>query len=1012
MPTIAELFIRLGADPAGFIRGLETASNSFENFVFRVDQSSRALRSIGLASSAAGTAILAFAGVAVAAAAQAQREQVLLAQAIEATGRAAEFSVEALNRQARALEQITPFSDEAVTSIQRLLVGFQLTQEEIEQLTPRVLDIAARLGVDVTTSALAVGRAFTFGVSGLRRLGVALDETADPIQNFDGFLQQIDRSARGAAEELGKTFVGALARFRNQVDNLLEVIGAPLLGPLTALAGAAARLAEAVRFVTETFPAATGAAVILTAALGVFLLGAGGLIVLLAFLPKVAGLMASWSTAMGVLAGTTVRATGGLTGFLIAARAVGREMGLTVPAIQALAGALARIPRLAVLAAGGLRLLRVAVTGLAGGVIGIVLFELAFRAVEAIVRKVAAVVVPLLERMGLLGASEAAAADAAEKLNASLQRQGQTLEQVEANYKEARSALELFSAETRRAAAESARLELLRPGIDEAGVKAALERLEGATRDAQVETAQRSLEIERNRLERLETIQEGFARRRRGGLATDLDAERKVADDIAAARKGIADAEEAITSARLSAVQKTREAEVAAGKAARDARIDAEQKVLEAAVTIGRARVEAERERIRETETLRADALRRVADLERTLADEALAAREALARASAAREDIALKARAVERARLVREGFLTEAEAARQASADRFEAEQAGLERELDLRTRRAEAARRQGDVELALLVVQARAQQAIREADLSAAIAIGRAETNAKVIELEAQLAARRAELVAEVQARAAAGLLSQEEADARAAQILAIERGTRAQITALVQGQIAKERALSQAAIASRTAAELALAAAIQGVQAEQARAGADAAADLTETQGRLAAAIAERREELRREGILTPAQIDQALRPAEALLSTAERKAKTAGREAADALAVVERALASVTAALTKAVEPFKDLVAALGSPERLSALIAQIQRLALPPAPGGPPAVAGAAAGAEAAPVLLFQVGGDLVARLEGDEAAIAAGVLGRLFGPEGGRQAEDFFKRVPGPRPRP
>lgn len=1006
MATIAELLVRLGADPQRFIQGIQSASESFDNFVFRVDQSSQALRSIGLASAAAGTAMLGFAAIAVTAAAQAQREQTLLAQAIEATGRAAEFSVEALNKQARALERITPFSDEAVTSVQRLLVGFQLTQAEIETLTPRVLDITARLGIDLTTSALAVGRAFTFGVTGLRRLGVALDDTADPIQNFAGFIEQIDRASAGAAEELGTTFVGALARFRNQAENVLEAIGAPLLGPLTALANLAARGAEAVRFLAEGMPNATRAIVFLTVALGVFLVGAGGLASLLSLLPRANALVAAWSGAFGTLFGAVVRATLGLRGFLLGTQAVNRQLALLPGVTLAAAGAIARLPGLLALAAGAARVFGVAIRGLAGGVIGIVAFELAFRLLGAVIDRVGPKVRQFLEFLGLVAPSQKDAEEAAAGLNAALRRQGQTLEQVEANYKEAKAASDLFSASTRRAAAESARLKLLSPGIDEAGVKATLERLEQAQRDAQIGAAANSLEIERRRVDQLLKIQEGFARRRRGGLATDVDAEKQVADQIIEARKNISDAEDAITAARLESAKVTAAAITAAEETARDARVGAERAVRDAAQAIGQQRLEAERDRIRAAEGLRLDALRRVADLERTLSEAVFAARDALARAAAAREDQTLRERATERVRLVREGFLEESEAERQAQLDRFEQQKAGIEREIALRAQRGAEARRQADAELAVAAAQFQAEQAIRQADLSASIAIGRAETRAKIVELQAQFAARKAELLAEVAARRAAGVLSEEEAAARAAQIRAIEAGTQAQIGALLEGQAGKERALTEASVAVRLGAERGLAAELQAIQARQAQAQAEGASDVVEQTTRLAALIAERREELREQG-LSPGEIDRQLRPAEILLSQQERAAQVAGKAATESLAKVEAGLKKVADALAEVVARLVAGIERLADPANLLAGLDRIGRAVLPLPPGGPPAVAGAAAGA--APGLVVNLG-DVQLRLEGDEAALAARVIGRLLGPEGNRLIEDYFKRTPGPRP--
>lgn len=1013
MPTIAELLVNLVAAPDQFLRGMNAASGSFDNFLTSVEEGSRALRGVGLASQAAGAAILAFAGLSAKAAADAQREQALLAAAIQASGRAAEFSVAGLNAQAKSLQRLTAFSDETINSVQRLLVGFRLTQAQVEALTPRVLDMATRLGGDTTAAAQAVGRAFTFGVTSLRRLGIAIEEGLDPLEDFDGFLSAIDRSAGGAAKAFGQTLPGAIAKLRNQADELLEVMGAPLIGPLTTLANIGAKVASGFAALGEAFPGATRALAAFSIALAGLLIGAGSIALFLSVLPRIPGHLGNLNRAFGHLVGAVTQARAALNSYVATVAATTRQTGAAAAAVQAFAGAFARLPGLLAVARGGFVALRAALIGIGSGIAIMLALELAFRALQAIWNKVGPAITRLLERLGLLSTAERDAKEATAAYEAALKRHGLTLEQVESSYKEAAAAVDLFRAAQERAAATAALTTLQTPGLSEAEVKDAVRTFEQATRDAQTEAAERSIAIERSRLRELARIQEGFARRRAGGFTVDAAAEKKAADDILDARKNIAAAEKAILDARMATAKEARDLEVqaykdvtAAAEESARARVDAERQVRGAFVELARQRAEAEADTARRTIQARSDAVQRVIAAERQFAAAAIAAREALARATAAREDSDLRVRAAERARLVREGYLTETEAAKQAFEERFAADQRSLARELALSAARLADKQAAARAELAVAVANFQAEEAMREAGTAAEVASSRAETAAKIAELRAQFNATRAEAVAEIEARRVAGELTEGEAAARIQRLNILRQGVIDQETALLRGQAEKEAALAKGNADVKLAAERALAAEVARIQLEASQAQVEGAADAAEVQTKLAALIAERREEMRAQG-LTEAEIDRVLRPAKILLDQVDREAKQAAATAAGIVDKVTAGLQAAGKALATFLQPFVDAVGRL--PAGLGAGQFPGFGLPAPPAPAGAVAGVAAAAAPQIGTQVILQVGGDVVNRLEGDAAVLAARTLALLMGPEGRRELEKYFKATPGPR---
>lgn len=146
--------------------------------------------------------------------------------------------VRSLIDQAAALQSVTTFGDETIISAQAMLGTFQLNQQAIEKLTPRILDMTAALekstGVqqDVESVTIAVGKAMTLGVGALTQYGVVISdaaikafELADEEEKVNIITQELDKNFKGIAEESGQTLSGRLIRLHNQFGDLQETIG-------------------------------------------------------------------------------------------------------------------------------------------------------------------------------------------------------------------------------------------------------------------------------------------------------------------------------------------------------------------------------------------------------------------------------------------------------------------------------------------------------------------------------------------------------------------------------------------------------------------------------------------------------------------------------------------------------------------------------------------------------------------------------------------------------------------
>lgn len=154
--------------------------------------------------------------------------------------------IEAYNRltkQASDLQLTTPFADEQTMNAQAMLTTFKKSSEEIEILTPRVLDLAAAFmqngesQMDVQQVAVMLGKVNEETIGTLRRVGVAFSqEQEEKLKSLKGTQQAIylskilDQNFKGMAETVGNTFAGKVTIMKNRLGEVFERIGGFLAG--------------------------------------------------------------------------------------------------------------------------------------------------------------------------------------------------------------------------------------------------------------------------------------------------------------------------------------------------------------------------------------------------------------------------------------------------------------------------------------------------------------------------------------------------------------------------------------------------------------------------------------------------------------------------------------------------------------------------------------------------------------------------------------------------------------
>jgi hypothetical protein len=227
------------SDTAGLKKGNEEAESSLSKLGGKFKSFAK-FAAVGTA--AAGAALLAFGKKAVEAAAEAEAAQVRLATILTNTGLAAEGQIEALGKQAAALEKVGVASAGNITTLQAQLATFDLTADTIQTLTPAIVDYviaekgAAASAGDFQSAANGLAQALNGNFASLTRTGFVLDDvTKELISNGT----EAERAA-ALAEVLGSTYAGfnetardtaegQLVALKNSFASLTETIGFALL---------------------------------------------------------------------------------------------------------------------------------------------------------------------------------------------------------------------------------------------------------------------------------------------------------------------------------------------------------------------------------------------------------------------------------------------------------------------------------------------------------------------------------------------------------------------------------------------------------------------------------------------------------------------------------------------------------------------------------------------------------------------------------------------------------------
>ncbi len=160
-----------------------------------------------------------------------------LAQGWKTTGGVVGRSVDEIVAKAARLQDVSIFGDEQIIEAQSQLITFtNVTEDQFDRATVAAMDLSTRMGTDLKSSVLQLGKALNdpiAGLSALSRSGVtfsesqkdmvkSLVESGRTVEAQQLMLRELEIQFGGSAKAARDTFGGALAGLSNAFGDLLE----------------------------------------------------------------------------------------------------------------------------------------------------------------------------------------------------------------------------------------------------------------------------------------------------------------------------------------------------------------------------------------------------------------------------------------------------------------------------------------------------------------------------------------------------------------------------------------------------------------------------------------------------------------------------------------------------------------------------------------------------------------------------------------------------------------------
>ena len=245
MAFLERLQMIIDADASGAAREFKKMGNTADRELGKttksLDQLSSKLTSIGTGALLAGGALAVGLSKFAKEASDAEAQQMKLNNSIKNSESVFAGNGKALRDQASALMKVTVADDDAIASSQSLLVQFGRTEAEVLALTPLVVDLSRKMGIDLDAAAKAVGKASDGSSGALKKMGIEVVDLGGNATDTDNVISALSNSVGSFAETEGASYAGQLEIMNNKFGELKESIGSGILdvvNPLLSIGGA------------------------------------------------------------------------------------------------------------------------------------------------------------------------------------------------------------------------------------------------------------------------------------------------------------------------------------------------------------------------------------------------------------------------------------------------------------------------------------------------------------------------------------------------------------------------------------------------------------------------------------------------------------------------------------------------------------------------------------------------------------------------------------------------------
>jgi hypothetical protein len=231
--TIGGAVVKLGLDDTALNKGLAEAEAKTKGSADTMGGTWSKFKTLAAgAYVAVGVAAVAFAAKSIEVAIAAEQANLKLANSIANSATVTKDAIPVFDALAHSVSDLTGVHSDAITAMQAFLVQMKLTQSEVETLTPLVVDLSVKQGIDLTTAAKAVGKAVNGTTGGLSRMGVVVDKTAAKTDAYGATLKALS-VVQGFAAQSAKAEPWKL--LTNQIHELELEVGQALVPALQAI---------------------------------------------------------------------------------------------------------------------------------------------------------------------------------------------------------------------------------------------------------------------------------------------------------------------------------------------------------------------------------------------------------------------------------------------------------------------------------------------------------------------------------------------------------------------------------------------------------------------------------------------------------------------------------------------------------------------------------------------------------------------------------------------------------